>query len=57
MNIYTDRKKHKDDTFTDKKQRNITVKELRNEGWNVKVGVYHYPDPELSTVYWYEACK
>ena len=57
MNIYTDGKRHKEDYFTNRKQRDKTVKELRKEGWAVKVGVNTYPDPEISTVHWYEAIK
>ena len=57
MNIYTDGKRHKDDSFTIRKQRDIVVKKLRSEGWDVRVGTNHYPDSMLSTVYYYEATK
>ena len=55
MNVYTDGKRHKEDYFTNKKQRSEVVKELRKDGWSVKVGVNRYPDTAISTVYWYEA--
>ena len=55
MNVYTDGRRHKEDYFTDRKRRDILVKLLRKEGWTVKVGTNHYPDPTLSTVYFYEA--
>jgi hypothetical protein len=57
MNIYTNGKKHKNDTFRNAKNRNIAVKELRKNNWTVKVGVYHYPDSGIQSIYWYEAIK
>lgn len=57
MNIYTDGKKHKSDAFLTRKLRDEEVKELQEKGWTVKVGVNTYPDPEISSVHWYEAVK
>jgi len=54
MNIYTDGKQHKDDTFFDRKPRDCKAKELRQEGWTVKVGKFSYDHDD---VYWYEATK
>ena len=55
MNVYTNGKLHKDDCFTNRKQRDEVVKGLRKEGWLVKAGVNHFPDSVISTIYWYEA--
>lgn len=54
MNIYTDGKKHKDNTFRIKAERDIEVKKLRANGWTVKVGKFSY---DFDDVYWYKAIK
>lgn len=56
MNVYTDDKKHKSDTFRTRKDRDEIVKELRKDGWNVKVGKdNNFNGPRA--YYWYEAVK
>ena len=52
VNIYTDGKQHKEDSFFSRKERDQEVKELRKAGWKVKVGSYSNSD-----IYWYEATR
>ena len=56
MNVYGDGRKHKDNSFRTRQARDKEVKQLRQEGWIVKVGMYH--DIEGSgEIYYYEAQK
>jgi len=56
MRIYTDKNLHKDNTFGNRKDRDVEVKQLRKEGWIVKVGKYNDIDGS-GEIHWYEATK
>lgn len=47
---------HHDDSFFSKEERDKKVKELRKEGWKVKVGRHGDVDGS-GEIYWYEAVK
>lgn len=56
MNVYVDSRKHKNNSFKTKAERDKEVKELRLRGWTVKVGKYGDIDGS-GEIWWYEATK